>query len=114
MRADDTASSESLFGRFAGDRSPSATRRGPSPFPMIADELPPPSDARACGESWGIRLDLRRGRSMRMGPMFDRRRALLLEALGVSGPRFAGLVLCRCSRALPAAADEEVLDSSER
>ena len=51
MRADDTASNDSLFGRFPGDRSPSCTRLGPSPFPTITDEFPPPSDARACGDS---------------------------------------------------------------
>ncbi|PIL37194.1 hypothetical protein GSI_00887 [Ganoderma sinense ZZ0214-1] len=113
MRADETARSDSLFGLLAGDRSPSATRLGPNPFPTTADELAPPSDARACGDSWGMRLDLRRGRSIRIGPMFDRRRPLLLAALGVRGPRLAGLVWCRCSRALPAAVDE-VLDSSER
>ena len=112
MRADDTASNDSLFGRLAGDRSPSGTLLGPRPLPPTADELPPPRDARACGDSWGMRLDLLRGLSMRMGPMFDLLRALLVAALGVSGPLFTGLVWCR-SRALPAEVDE-VLDSSEK
>ena len=114
MRADDTASRLIRFGRFAGDRSPSCTRRAPKPFPS-ADTLPPPSDARACGDSCGMRLDRLRGRSTRMGPMFDRRRPLLLEPFpGVSGPRFAGLLWLWCrSRALPWPAEDEVLDSSE-
>ncbi len=98
------------FVRFAGDI---ATRRGPPELLPVADD-PPPSDARPCGESCGIMLDRRRGRSLRMGPMFDRRRPALLEptALGVSGTRFAGLLWWR-SRALPSAVSEELPESLE-
>ena len=45
MRAEDTASNDILFGRFAGDRSPSGPRL--AFLPRTEDELPPPNDARA-------------------------------------------------------------------
>ena len=98
------------FGRLAGE--PIATRRGPDELFPSTGPAPPPSEARACGESWGIMLDRLLGRSLRIGPMFDRRRPLLLAptAFGVSGTRFAGLLWCR----LTCAVDELLLlESSE-
>ena len=114
-RADETARRDILFVLFPGDRcSTNGTRRGPDEFFPRIDVFPPPSDARACGDSCGIMLDRLRGRSLRIGPMFDRRRALFAAsaALGVMGTRFAGLLWCR-SRALPVVVVDELLESPD-
>ncbi|THH20147.1 hypothetical protein EW146_g1155 [Bondarzewia mesenterica] len=83
-------------GDFRTSGSATTTRRGgPAPTTVVPFDDDPVVSPLDFGDSWGIKLERRRAFSLRMGPIFDRRRAAFMDeptACGVCCPR-RGLVI---------------------